>query len=303
MKNLTSELIRSLLPVRPQTANKGSFGRVLVVAGSRTMCGAGFLCAKSALLAGAGLVYWALPQSMQPAFAAALPEVITLPLPENLQGEISFSAFRVLTHFFAEKKPSVAVVGPGMGSSPLLRMFLEEAPLPLVADADALNFLARREDWPEHWPQNRSSIFTPHPGEMARLLHTEIATDESTRQEQVRTLCRLTNSVALLKGNGTLVGCPNGEDVQLWQNTTGGPALAKAGTGDVLAGIIAGLWAQLGQAEGFGTESAFKAALCGVYLHGLAGDLAAAQKTDYGVLARFSADCLPLAFKRVLATK
>lgn len=295
MNLLTPEIVRAWLPVRSQNANKGTFGRVLVVAGSRTMCGAGYLCAKSALLAGAGLVFWALPKSMQPAFAAALPEVITLPMPETEEGELSGDALYELTDFIVGKKPSLSVVGPGMGNSPLLIPFLQACNLPLVVDADALNALAKEPNWPVWWPKNRPCIFTPHPGEMARLLHTQIAATAQERVKQVEALQQKTGNVCLLKGANTLVSGPE----KTYQNTTGGPALAKAGSGDVLSGVIAGLWAQLGTQSDFAT-SALKSACCGVYLHGLAGDLAARKRSNYGVLASDTASCVPEAICELL---
>ncbi len=303
MKQITRETMSLFLPKRARQSHKGSFGRVLVVAGSRTMCGAGLLCAKSALTAGAGLVFWALPQSMQPAFAAALPETITLPLPETEDGLLAEKAFPVLRDFINQYRPSLMVVGPGMGigESSLLVRRLTNVDLPLIIDGDALNALARKDHWIADWLQERPCIFTPHPLEMARLLKTDRAETEEQRISQVETLCRQTEGVSLLKGSGTLVGAKIEDELQLWQNTTGGPALAKAGSGDVLAGVIAGLWAQLGMAEGFTVPSALKAALCGVYLHGLAGDLAALKRTDYCVLASDTADYLAQAFWEVLA--
>lgn len=297
IKKLTCKEVCSLLPIRAATAHKGSFGRVLVVAGSRTMCGAGFLCAKSALLAGAGLVFWALPKSMQPAFAAALPEVITLPLTETETGELSAEAFDDLQAFCNEKKPSLAVIGPGMGASPLLGRVLTELDLPQLVDADALNFLAAQDG--TAWPRSKPVIYTPHPGEMARLLKTDIARNETTRQAQARELSHQTGGVCVLKGAGTLV-CAAGDENTVWQNFTGGPALAKGGSGDVLSGLIGGLWAQLGSANGFDAHSALAAALCGVYVHGLAGDLAAKTLTHYSVLAQDTAAYIPAAIKQVL---
>ena len=123
MNLITPEQIRSWLPARPQQAHKGSFGRVLVVAGSRTMCGAGYLCAKSALLAGAGLVFWALPKSMQPAFAAALPEVITLPMPETADGLISADGLYELTDFTARQNLLWLYWGRGWEKALLLFRF------------------------------------------------------------------------------------------------------------------------------------------------------------------------------------
>lgn len=299
MQPITQVLVHQWLPARVQTAHKGNFGRVLIVAGSRSMCGAGFLCAKSALLAGAGLVYWALPKSMQPAFAAALPEVITLPLPENTAGELDESAWESFPELCIRLKPSLLVVGPGMGESPLLPLLLQNTALPLVVDADALNALSREAGWHSTWPHERPAIFTPHGAEMARLLNSPVATETSARRVQVEKLVQLTNGVCLLKGARTLVGA--GE--ALLENTTGGPALAKGGTGDVLTGTIAGLWAQLGVAEGFSTHTALKAAACGVYLHGLAGDLATQDKGPYSVLASDVSTYLARALRCVLEGK
>ena len=124
--------------------------------------------------------------------------------------------------------------------------------------------------------------------------------DEAGRLRQAEALCRLTGGVSVLKGSGTLVCAETDGAPETWKNTTGGPALAKAGSGDELSGVIAGLWAQLGAAEGFDASSALKAALCGVYLHGLAGDLAALKRTDYGVLAGDTAAYIPQAFLEIL---
>lgn len=299
MQLITQAQVKTWLPVRSADDHKGKFGRALVVAGSRTMCGAGLLCAKSALVAGAGLVYWALPVSMQPAFAAALPEVITIPLPENENGEIDVSAWELFPEICERYKPSLVVAGPGMGKSPLLPALLTDCALPLIIDADALNMLASQTAWHAHWPKERPSIFTPHAMEMARLLGEAVALDESARKAQVTRLRQLTGGVCLLKGAHTLVVGQSKEGEQVFQNTTGMVALAKAGSGDVLSGVLAGLWAQLGTAEGFSTHTALQASVCGVYLHGLAGELAAQTKGEYSVLASDTLACLPGAFRRV----
>lgn len=301
MQLLTQAQIKTWLPARPQTAHKGSFGRVLVVAGCRTLCGAGFLCAKSALSAGAGLVYWALPAGMQPAFAAALPEVITIPLPETPAGEIDACAWELFPELCEQYRPSLLVAGPGMGHSPLLPILLQNAALPLLVDADGLNALSRQPGWQTAWPKERPCIFTPHPGEMARLLAQPVAVDESARCAQAETLAQQTGGVCVLKGAGTLVAARQQHTLSLFENTTGGPALAKGGSGDVLSGVIAGLWAQLGSRAGFSVRTALQAAACGVYLHGLAGDVSAQQKGPYSVLARDIVAALPDAFKQVEA--
>ncbi|MBR4591765.1 MAG: NAD(P)H-hydrate dehydratase [Elusimicrobiaceae bacterium] len=296
MKEITRSAVARLLPVRVPDAHKGDYGRVLVVAGSRGMCGAGFLCAKSALLVGAGLVYWALPESMQPSFAAALPEAITVPLPQTQTGEISQDAWPVLQALIERIHPSVLVIGPGMGKSPLLPLVLAECRLPLVLDADALNTLAEMKNQFFKQPV----IFTPHPGEMARLLQKEIATDSFAREHQIGQWLTKAGGVCVLKGRGTLVAVSRDGQTEIWQNTTGGSALAKGGSGDVLAGMIAGLWSQLGTKVGFDVMSAFQMAACAVYIHGLAGDLAAQAKSVYSVLASDTAQYIGPAIRQIL---
>ena len=299
MKTLTQEQVLSRLPRRPLSAHKGTFGKVLVIAGSRTMCGAGYLCALSALSVGAGMVFWALPKSMQPSFAAVLPEVITLPLPETDTGEISAEAWSILKDFSEQKKPSLAVIGPGMGKSPLFSLLMEKPFLPLVIDADALNWLSVH---PEKFPlEGFPAVLTPHPGEMARLLGLTGDFLAPERPDLLKKLIVKTGGICLLKGRNTLVGAELGGELMIWQNTTGGPSLAKAGSGDVLSGIIAGLWAQTGTLSGcFNKETALQAALAGVYIHGLAGDLAAREQTEYGVLARSLVQKIPFAMKEIL---
>ena len=294
MKKITRKEVKKAFPVRPAGANKGSFGRVLVVAGSSYMTGAAVLCAKSALKAGAGLVTLALPESRQQIAAAAVPEMITVPLPET-EGLINLHALPVLNYYIKTAKPSLAVIGPGLGASSAAVPFMKQCGLPLVADADALNRLAA-SGLDAVFPRREPGILTPHPGEMGRLLQEPVARNEQARLHQVQTLFGRTGAVSLIKGHGTLVYA--GEET--WQNTTGGAALAKAGSGDVLCGLIAGLWAQLGMANGFDTQSAFQAALCGVYLHGLCGDLAAKELTDTCVLAGELLNFLPAAIKKTI---
>ena len=295
MDQITRQEVISLLPRRNPRAYKGVFGRVLVVAGSRGMCGAGLLCSKAAYRLGAGLVYWALPASMQPAFAAAVPEVITLPLPENERGEISLEAWSVLTDFIERQHPTVAVVGMGMSTSPLLPKLLQEITLPLIVDGDGLNALSEMPSF----RFERPAIVTPHAGEMARLLNTAVVVDEEFRILQAAQLADQVNAISVLKGPDTIVAVSDGGKLNSWQNPTGGPALAKGGSGDVLSGVIAGIWAQFA-AEGLTVENGLQATKCAVYIHGLAGDMAAKELTDYGVLASDTSGCLPRALRELL---
>lgn len=291
---LTRRLVCSFLPNRPKQAHKGSFGRVLVVAGSDSMSGAGVLCARAVLQTGAGLVCLALPQSRQCVAAAALPEALTLGLPEQ-KGVIARRAVGVLEKFIASFSPSVLVLGPGLSDAPFIVPFLRRNTLPSVLDADALNALTHAKALP-HIKGRFPVICTPHPGEMQRLLGRRVGQTEAARTACARQLCQLTDGVSVLKGFHTVI--TDGQTVYI--NPTGGPALAKAGSGDTLAGMIAGLWAQH-QAAGGQAESALQAAAAGVYLHGLCGDLAAEKLTDRCVLASDVAAQLPRAMRRVLS--
>lgn len=291
MKNSTAELVRSFLPVRATDAHKGSFGRVLVVAGSQGMSGAGVLCAKSALKAGAGLVTLALPQSAQPIAACQLPDLITLPLPQA-----PADVQKTLTDFIRLNGVQLLVLGPGLGEAPWVCDFLKTCKLPAVVDADALNSLAQAEQLQQVFPRAAVTVLTPHPGEMARLLKREVGPSEEERVVAVRELATITGGVCLLKGHETLVA----REQDVVKNTTGGPALAKAGAGDVLCGLIAGFWAQSGAAANWDGWTAFQAAVCGVYLHGLCGDLAARELTDYCVLSSELTNYLPAALRQTL---
>ena len=292
---ITRQQVARFLPPRPLKAHKGTFGRVLVIAGSEKMAGAGVLCTRAVLKTGAGLAALALPQSRQSTAAAALPEMLTLPLPEK-DGCISRRALPAVQQFIREFTPSVLLIGPGLGVSDFILPFLEKNTLPAVIDADALNALARSPNGAQSIARRFPLICTPHPGEMQRLLGRPASTDERVREVYARELSARTGGVSVLKGYHSVI--TDGETVYV--NPTGGPALAKAGSGDTLAGFIAGLWAQLGSAEGFDNHSALKAAVCGVYLHGLCGDLAAKKLTERCVLASDVAEELPRAFKRVV---
>lgn len=291
---LTKARVKAFLPKRPRTANKGTFGRVLVIAGSEKMAGAAVLCTRAVLKTGAGLAALALPKSRQCTAAAALPEMLTLPLPEK-DGVVCLRALPVLRRFIKEFKPSLLLIGPGLSAAPFIIPFLKENTLPAVIDADALNALSRQKDFGKI-VQRFASICTPHPGEMKRLLKEPVSADEKQRQIYAKKLSALTGGVSLLKGFHTVI--TDGKTVYV--NPTGGPALAKAGSGDVLGGFIAGLWAQLGTAEGFDKQTALKAAACGAYLHGLCGELAAQKTNERCVLASDTTEQLPFAFNKIL---
>ena len=292
IKKITLEVIKPLLPRRRGDSHKGDYGRVLVVAGSRGMTGAAILTARAALKAGAGLVTVACPETERPVAACALPESMTFGA-ACARGAFSVKAAAQLAALAAEKNFDVVLIGPGIGSSPAARAFvlklLKTLRLPAVIDADALNALAAG---PRPFKIAASPfIITPHPGEAGRLLGKKIA----DRPAAAARLAALTGGVAVLKGQGTLV-C--GGKIIL-KNTTGGPALAKGGSGDVLAGLCAGFLAQAGRARGFNPGTALSSAALAVHLHGLCGDLAAKKFTERCVLAGELLDFLPAAIRSV----
>lgn len=259
------EMARVALPPRPLAAHKGTFGTALIVAGSHHFPGAALLAGEAAYRSGAGLVSVAAPESIQPSLAGHLREATWLPLPAD-SGWISATAAEVLRS--ALDSATALLVGPGFGQQATTGVFIDEllkAKLPsLVMDADALKLLSRLEDWPGRLPSD--SILTPHPGEMAIL--TGLSTDEiqADRTATAEKFAKEWNVILVLKGAFTVVSAPDGRSATLPLVT---PALARAGTGDVLAGLITGLCAQ--------HVPAFEAACAAVWLHGQAGLRAATR--------------------------
>jgi NAD(P)H-hydrate epimerase len=275
------------LPPRDPESHKGTFGHVLLVAGSRGLAGAAALAARGALRAGAGLVTAALPSSTAPPFLPGLPEAMLLPLPEDARGAAGPSAAAtVLEHL---PRAGALAVGPGLSRSAecagLVRALCASADLPLVIDADALHALAAAG--PETLARRRlPAVLTPHPGELALLLGRSVADVQCDRVGAARACSGRFGAVVVLKGSRTVVSPPGGA---AWINPTGNPGMAAAGMGDVLTGVIAAHLAR--------TMAPLEAALLGAYLHGLAGDLAAAATGPWGILAAEVADRLPAAVR------
>lgn len=274
------------MPPRPLDANKGTFGRVLIAAGSRGMSGAAVLCASAALRGGAGLVRVAVPEGIWSSVAAANPCYTTAPLPQDDRGRLSAAALTELLELL--RSNSVAALGPGLGQSAelgnIIASILEKTATPLVLDADALNVLVDRLD--ALHKHGGSIVLTPHPGEFARLLGSDIAAVQAHRQELAAEFARRYGVVVVLKGHGTVVT----DGRRVYVNTTGNPGMATGGTGDVLGGLIAAL---LGQ-----KLEPFAAAQLGVYLHGRAGDLAREQVGEVSLIASDLLEYLPRAFLR-----
>lgn len=280
--------LQPLLPltVRPPESHKGLFGKILMVAGSRTMSGAAVLAGRAALRSGAGLVRVATPVSAQPIVATQEPCFTTLALPEDAQGQLSRDAVPVLLGALAENE--IMAVGPGLGQSPALRdamlQLIQQRQLPMVVDADGLNNLSKIRRWFEHC--QATLVLTPHPGEMQRLwagVSRQPAPAERVTWAQ-RLACE-TGTVVVLKGAGTVV--TNGSDTYV--NETGNPGMATGGSGDVLTGVIAAL---LGQGL-----SPLDAAVTGVYVHGCAGDLAAQRVGQTSLMATDIVESLSVAFR------
>jgi len=282
-----TETIPKLEP-RAVNGHKGDYGKVCIIAGSLGMSGAAALAGRAALRAGAGLVRVATPKSVLPIVASLEPSFTTIALPEDNHGRISAKAINPILEIIDEN--DALAFGPGIGISGELRLvletLLEQDQFCLVIDADGLNNLSGIKNWPAKLKS--SLILTPHPGEMKRLwsgLFREKLPAE--RQEQAVQLARQTKTIVVLKGAGTVVS--DGEKVYI--NKTGNPGMATAGSGDVLTGVIAALLGQ-GLCE-------FDAAVLGVYIHGLAGDIAVEKNGQISLIATDIIDSLGDAFMRV----
>ena len=288
---VTGEWVRSILPKRPDIANKGSFGRILVISGSINYVGAAYLACSGAIRVGAGLVTLATATSLQPMLASRLTEVTYLPLPETEPGIVSAQAAKVIKR--EQASYDVMLVGCGLGQKQPVANFIKAVTLkseqnatPLVLDADALNTLAKTTDW---WQQlTGDAILTPHPGEMSRLAGVTIDEVQSNRISIAREMAEKWQKTIVLKGAYTVVANPDG---QVRINPAANAGLASAGTGDVLSGVIAGLLVQ--------GLSNFEAAACGVYIHSEAGEMVKNRLGNAGMIASDLLPVLPLVIKQL----
>ncbi len=264
--------VKELLPVREPAGNKGTFGKVLLMAGSKDMCGAAVLCGKAVLHTGAGMVKVITPQENRGIIQQSLPEAMLytyegMPEADSLSECIRWA--------------DVIVAGPGIGKSEasqmILTCLLQQGKKPFVADADALNLIAENSDLQKavcSYSKNQL-IITPHPGELIRLCGLSMMEYKHNPQKYIRELADDFSCIVVGKDAVTMVAQP--EEEKIYMNLNGNDGMATAGSGDVLAGIIGGLLAQQVMSE--------KAAVLGVYLHGRAGDKAADKKSRYAVTA------------------
>ena len=286
---LDKQLASSLLPARPADSHKGTFGRALLVAGSPQYPGAALLATNAATRSGAGLVELATESSVYDLVVGAVPEAIYTPLAESNSRELdsSESARQVIDRAAAATS---VLIGPGFGTSVNKSIFARTLAKqagslpPLVIDADALNILAGTYRWWETLPQ--STIVTPHPGEMARLLDQSTTEVQADRLGAAKSAAEKWGVNVVLKGAATLIVSPAGR-VRISPFVNAG--LAKGGTGDVLAGLASGLLAQM-------PERPFDAASLAVYVHGLAGEVARSSKGEIGMRAGDVINAIPDAF-------
>ena len=301
----------SLLPERPRYSHKGTYGHVLLIAGSKGKTGAAFMAAKSCLRTGAGLVTIGVPESLVNIFQSRVTEEMVLPLPDKGNGTLSYKAADLILDF-AKQKADVLAIGPGISTddeiSRLVSLLITKSGIPIVIDADGINAIAGHADILKKC--NVPIILTPHPGEMARLLSqkSEVRSQKSEKQKlrtpnsKLQTLIELdrinaavsfakrTKTYLVLKGVPTIIASPDGS---AFINTTGNPGMATAGTGDVLTGMISALLAQ--------KLSPQNAALLGVYMHGFIGDIAAGTKGEHSLTASDIINLIPAVFKAIIA--
>lgn len=274
---------------RPVTAHKGTFGRIFVIAGSRGMTGAANLAGMSALRSGAGLVTIGVPDAVYLVIAKRDSELMVRPLPSTAKGTLSLKALPEIKKF--SQTQNVIAIGPGLSqhltTQKLIRKVISETDKTLVIDADAINAL--KGNLKVLKSCRARAILTPHPGEFCRIFGGRLDDTDVLRRKRAGEAAKEHGVVIVLKGHRTVIADPDGE---IFMNKTGNPGMATAGSGDVLTGAVAAL---LGQGL-----SSFDAACFGVYLHGLAGDLAAKKIGQLSMTATDILRFLPETFKKLI---
>ncbi len=271
---ITNEEIERLIPHRKRNTNKGDYGKGNIIAGSTGLTGAAILACRAALKSGMGLLKLYIPESLNVIITTAVPETVTVPLVEVRKGVIGINNFNKVID--ESNRSDVLAIGPGCGVNAevgeLLKRIIFEVNKPLVIDADGLNALAKNVHWLESKKQD--IIITPHPGEMSRLSGKSI---EEINEFPIQTALEFSRNygvITVLKGTRTVIATPTGE---VFININGNPGMATAGSGDVLTGVITSFIAQ-----GF---KPLDAAIFGVYIHGMAGDIMAESRGEHGLLA------------------
>ena len=279
------------VPGRPATSHKGDFGKVLIFAGSWGMHGAAALCAGAAFRSGAGLVRVALPASIYPIVGALEPRATYLPLPEQSPGVLQPEALEVLERALGDN--DVVAVGPGLGTHPetreLLRRWVPQIDRPLVVDADGLNAFAG--DPTALAGPNRTTVLTPHPGELERLSGARSDRDDDSRRVASIDLAIRVAGIVVLKGHRSVVT----DGLEVHFNPTGNPGMATGGAGDVLTGALAALLCVI--------DRPLRAARAATWAHGRAGDLARERRGEAGLTATDMLEELPQAVAELVETE
>ena len=285
-REIDVEMLCSLLPERPETAHKGSFGHVFIIAGSRGFTGAAKLACEAALRSGVGLVTVGIPKPLGDIMACSLIEAMSLVLPSTRTETLSSKALGPALKF--SKNKQAVVLGPGLSQQTetcdFVLGFIEKCSVPLLIDADGLNCLSMQLRVLKR--SKAPIVITPHPGEMARLTGLSTADIQNNREKVASDFAQEYGCVVVLKGHRTIV---SGGHENVFINPTGNSGMASGGTGDVLSGLIGGLMAQ--------GISTLDAALIGTYMHGLAGDFASAVMTERGMKAGDVIETIPEAWE------
>ncbi len=273
-------------PKRLEDSHKGTYGKILNIAGSKYFPGAAILSSLSALKVGAGYVTLACPEQIAQSIISYCPDITILPLQSENTGIIDINSVKILSEYIT--KFDVISVGSGLTTELCTQNFIVDflgsVQKPVIIDADGLNAIAAQNF--NKLPQQ--TIITPHPMELSRLLNISVKEIQSEREKFAISASKKYNCITVLKGKNTIV--TDGFDIYV--NTTGNSALAKAGSGDVLTGIISGLYAQSGKL--------FDSAAFGTYIHGLAADIAISEFTEYGLLASELLRFIPKAIEKII---
>ena len=286
-KSLDLNTAKAMLPKRDLNGNKGTFGKVLLICGSKNMVGCCALAAEGALRSGAGLVTLAFPDVLYNSLTARLTENLFLPLPTDDRGFIDYTALPTVLD--AAEKADVVMVGCGIGTgfapSLITTSLIEHCSKPLILDADALNCLSL---CPDYLKKAKAPILlTPHPGEMARLTGKSIEEIEKDRLKTAVDFCKEYRVNLLLKGHETVICSSESDDVYI--NKTGNTGLSKGGAGDLLSGIISGLTPAF-------KGDLFKSAVLGAFVHGMTSDVLKETYSEYSMLPTDCAKALPQVF-------
>lgn len=291
MKLLQRSEIRELIPNRRKDSHKGDYGSVFILAGSSGLTGAAVLASLGALYSGCGLVTLGIPKGLNGIVAGKLTEVMTKSLPETKDGTLSAAGFEEVLDIVENKMDAIAI-GPGLSQNVetqgLVRKLANEIRKPLVLDADGLNAFSGKCNFTQR--ENLNTVITPHPGEMARLIGSQIFKVQGNRIGIAQNFAKKHHIVVVLKGYKTVIASPSGE---VLINPTGNPGMASGGIGDVLTGMIVSL---IGQGI-----PPFDSAKIATYIHGLAGDIALKKSTGFLVTAGNLLENIQKAFGEVIS--